>query len=93
MSTKSTPRPWHYYLAPRGHNWIIAGPNDEAVGAAGTEANAALIAAAPQTAAERDTLRDACQAVLRHFDECAIGPDTPEILRLAIAEATPDPPA
>lgn len=44
-------------------------------------ANAALIAAAP-------ALLEACEAALRHFDECAIGSDTPEILHAAIAKAT-----
>ena len=46
-----------------------------------------LVAAALEANAQ---LEKVCEAVLRHFDECSVGTDTPEMLRLALGGGDPD---
>lgn len=108
MSTKQTPGPWIARCMDTygGTDWTknggrIRGRNSEGQEVAiahiysnpQAEANAALIAAAPETAAERDTLRDACTAALKymvsHIEQFGwLEEQVADTLRAALARTT-----
>ena len=106
--TKHTPGPWHVTSdVEPGSIKIIGGPKQYSIAGLyftgypqDTEANARLIAAAPETAAERDRLRevnadllaaleDIRNAYQRHFDVMPVAWQTfDNIAEAAIAKAT-----